>query len=100
MGPLEMEIVGMMEGDRKLSVATVRERLKRSGKDLAYTTVMTVLARLHAKKLVGRVREGRGYLYYATKDSGEMKESLLARMGRSLFGRERLQPILTFLEDD
>src|SRR4051794_27889784 len=100
MGPLEMEIVGMMERDKPISVATVRERLKRGGRELAYTTVMTVLARLHSKKILSRVREGRGYLYYAAKDVGEMKESLLARMGRSLFGRERLQPILAFLEDD
>jgi predicted transcriptional regulator len=61
---------------------------------------MTVLGRLHSKKVLSRAREGRQYLYYCAKDVGEMKESLLARMGRSLFGRERLQPILAFLEDE
>lgn len=37
------------------------------GGDLAYTTVMTTLVRLHAKGEVQRVRAGRGYAYGAAQ---------------------------------
>ena len=45
---------------RKLSVAQAREHL---GSDLAHTTVMTALVRLHGKGLVDRERRGRSYVY-------------------------------------
>ncbi len=44
-----------------LSVREVQQRLRRE--DLAYTTVLTVLDRLHDKGLVAREREGRAFLY-------------------------------------
>lgn len=51
------------------SAMTVREVLQRinAGRShpLAYTTVMTTLARLSSKGLVRRAREGRGYRYAA-----------------------------------
>ncbi len=44
------------------SVAQVREALA-DERDLAYTTVMTTVVRLHDKGLLTRRREGRRYLY-------------------------------------
>lgn len=43
-----------------LSVRQVAETL---GADIAYTTVMTLLSRLHDKGLVGRRQQGRGFSY-------------------------------------
>ena len=37
------------------------------GRELAYTTVMTTLARLHAKGMVDRVKLGRAYAYSPVK---------------------------------
>jgi len=48
-----------------LSPGTVRERL---GGDLAYTTVVTILSRLHAKGVLERARAGRAYLYAPVAD--------------------------------
>lgn len=44
------------------SVADVRDALA-SERDLAYTTVMTTIVRLHGKGMLTRRREGRRYLY-------------------------------------
>lgn len=41
------------------------------GGELAYTTVMTVLGRLHAKAAVIREARGRGYAYSAIHDPAE-----------------------------
>lgn len=43
----------------------VREKL---GGDLAYSTVMTILSRLLAKRVVTRAREGRAYLWWPASD--------------------------------
>lgn len=49
---------------RTFCVADVRDALSEA-RDLAYTTVMTTVARLHSKGLLTRRRDGRRYLYTA-----------------------------------
>src|SRR5262245_60820015 len=63
LGPLEMRVLGLLAGAEPTSVQDIQAALARGGHDLAYTTVMTVLARLHDKGMVVRVKEGRRYLY-------------------------------------
>ncbi|WP_034270959.1 BlaI/MecI/CopY family transcriptional regulator [Actinospica robiniae] len=57
---------------RPLSPAEVRERLaepgRRAGSELAYTTVVTVLTRLHEKGALIRERVGRSYRYAPVAD--------------------------------
>ena len=62
LGPREATVMAVLWGapDRLLQVREVRERL---GEDLAYTTVMTLLVRLHAKGLLTRRRRGRAWAY-------------------------------------
>jgi len=49
-----------------LSVRTVRDRLNHDREPpLAYTTVMTVMARLAEKEILRRAMRGRGYVYEA-----------------------------------
>lgn len=60
--------------------------------NLAYTTVVTILSRLHAKSAVCRQREGRSYLWTAVAD-----ESGLAarRMQRVLDSEDDRNAVLT-----
>lgn len=52
-----------------LTVRDVLDRLNRGRRHaLAYTTVMTVLSRLHEKAIVDRRRDGRGFRYVPTVD--------------------------------
>lgn len=98
LGPLEMKILGLLDGE-PASVNAVRDRLRRSGADLAYTTVMTVLVRLHAKGLAERRKEGNRYVYSAARRAPRVSEGLVARVGRALFEREPARPILALLDD-
>jgi predicted transcriptional regulator len=69
-GTLEQEVVAALAAaDRPMTPAEVRDQL---GTDLAYTTVMTVLARLSEKGLVTRERVGRAYAYTAIRDGAEV----------------------------
>lgn len=67
LGPLEYEVMQVLwAADEPLPVRAVLERLnERRRPPLAYTTVMTVLARLSEKEIVRRQRAGRGYVYEA-----------------------------------
>ena len=99
-GPLELEVLGVLNSGSDLSVSDIQESLKSSGHDLAYTTVMTVLVRLHNKNLVLRRKEGRQYLYSAAKRKGHSPLKIFEKIKTSLFGSERLRPILGLLESD
>lgn len=97
-GPLEMEVMGLL--DRRGKPASVADIRKGLGKELAYTTVMTVLVRLHRKGMVERIREGRQYLYSPAASFAKVRHSLLDRVRRSLFQRERPKPLVALLEGD
>ncbi|MBX2993603.1 MAG: BlaI/MecI/CopY family transcriptional regulator [Bdellovibrionaceae bacterium] len=98
-GPLELKVLGILNSEANVSVSDIQTSLKKQGHDLAYTTVMTVLVRLYNKDLVTRQKEGRQFLYApAKKNSSPLK--IFERMKTSLFGSEKLQPILGLLEAD
>ncbi|PUA80820.1 BlaI/MecI/CopY family transcriptional regulator [Nocardioides currus] len=62
--------------DRAVSVREVLEDLQRD-REIAYTTVMTVLDNLHSKGLVGRQKQGRAFLYFPTVSREEHTAGLL-----------------------
>lgn len=58
--------------------STVREILDvlPDPSELAYTTVMTVLVKLHAKGVVGRKRQGVGFVYEARYTPEELRDRM------------------------
>jgi len=65
LGELERAVMDVLWAhDAPVSVRTVHDEL--SGRDLAYTTVMTVLTRLADKGFAARERDGRAWLYGAS----------------------------------
>ncbi|HEX2877891.1 MAG TPA: BlaI/MecI/CopY family transcriptional regulator, partial [Polyangiaceae bacterium] len=84
LGELEAMILGVLwDCGAKLSVREVLDRLKR-GPALAYTTVLTVLDRLHDKGLVAREKDGKAFSYWPslTREAylGEQAARLLTEM--------------------
>jgi predicted transcriptional regulator len=70
LGRLEAEVLAALAAAGGLaSTAELRARLDG---DPAYTTVNTVLHRLHEKRLVTRVRAGRHYRYRLAVDESEL----------------------------
>lgn len=99
-GPLQMRILGLLDEQEGLSVAEVQARLARSGHEAAYTTVMTVLGRLHDKGLLRREREGKRYVYHPAKRATAAKTRMLRRIHHALFKTERLKPIAALVEGE
>lgn len=83
LGPLESAVMDEM-WDR--GQATVREIVDDVGKrrDLAYTTVMTIMSRLHEKGLLVRERDGKGYVYRPAFSREEHRARLSLELVRGL----------------
>lgn len=79
LGTLEYEILKVLWRQAPASVGEVLEQLNGQRRDqdrLAYTTVMTVLARLHEKGLADREKHGRAYRYTPRYDEVALIEHL------------------------
>jgi predicted transcriptional regulator len=77
-GQLEGEVLGLLQrAGEPLSPGEVRERV---GGRLAYTTVVTILSRLHAKGVLARRKSGRAYLYAPVADSSGLAARRMARV--------------------
>jgi predicted transcriptional regulator len=70
LGPLERSTMMVLweQPERFLTVRQVNQRLNG---DLAYTTVLTLLSRLHAKGHLERQRQGRAWTYRPVLTCGE-----------------------------
>ncbi|MGH2376864.1 MAG: BlaI/MecI/CopY family transcriptional regulator [Candidatus Limnocylindria bacterium] len=66
----------VLEALSKRGSSTVREITDELDDEYAYTTVMTVLGRLHEKRLVDRRQRGRGYLYEARYPLEELRRRM------------------------
>jgi predicted transcriptional regulator len=76
-GALEQEVLGCLAAaGRPLTVSQVLTDL---GGDLAYTTVLTALSRLHAKGALRRELSGRAFAYSLPDDPAAVGASVTAR---------------------
>lgn len=77
LGQLEAAVMQRLwDWGRPVAVREVLEDLQRE-RELAYTTVMTVLDNLHTKGLVAREKSGRAYLYAPTSSREQHTAGLL-----------------------
>ncbi|HEY2053572.1 MAG TPA: BlaI/MecI/CopY family transcriptional regulator [Solirubrobacterales bacterium] len=85
-GALEGEVLAALwAADGPLTPAEVRDGL---GGDLAYTTVMTTLARLFEKGTVRREKAGRAFAYAPLLDEAAITAERMGRLLGSAGGRE------------
>ncbi len=99
-GPLELEVLGLLNSFGEQSVSDIQAQLKNLGHDLAYTTVMTVLVRLNKKEMVKRRKEGRQFIYVANSKKSTSVDKIFDKVKKSLFRTEKLKPILSMLAND
>ena len=77
-GELEAAVLAVLQAaGSPLSPGEVRDRL---GGDLAYTTVVTILSRLHGKGVLDRRKAGRAFLYAPVADEPGLAARRMAQM--------------------
>ncbi len=101
LGPLEAEVMARFWTRGPATVRAVVDELT-SDRDIAYTTVMTVMVRLERKGLLRRERNGKTYVYRAalTRDEHDARVSRdLARGLVSQFGDAALAAFSAELDE-
>ena len=88
---------GLPDGERT-TVREVHTQLS-GGRDIAYTTVMTVLERLARKEIVDQQRDGRAYTYRAAATRGEMTADMMRATLDDFGAVDRPAALVAFVED-
>ena len=83
LGPLEAVVMERLWKRGEATVRDIVDDLSRT-RSLAYTTVMTIMTRLHAKGLLARVRDGKTYRYRPAFSREEHRERLSRDLVRGL----------------
>ena len=100
LGRLQMQVLGLLRPDESIPVREVQCRLEAGGQALAYTTVMTVLTRLHEKGVVRRRKQGNRYLYSAALRTQSIKRGILGRVQELLYSGERSRAVAALIDDE
>jgi predicted transcriptional regulator len=92
---LEAAIMDVVWGKRlsSFAVSEVLAVLEKK-RSIAYTTVMTTVARLHSKGLLGRVRDGKRYLYSPKLTREQFLESTAREVLDGAVGGHRVMAML------
>ncbi len=95
LGELERAVMARLwASSTPLTVREVHENLER---ELAYTTVMTVLGRLAKKGLVRQERDGKAYRYVAASSREQMAASLMLDALGDV-GEDRTAALVAFVD--
>jgi len=80
---------------------TAGEVLQGLGEPLAYTTVMTTLARLYTKGALTRDESGRAFTYQLAGSPADVDASVVARKMRAVLdgGRDKASVLARFVAD-
>jgi BlaI family transcriptional regulator, penicillinase repressor len=93
--PLELEVMNVLWETGSANVQTVQKQLKR---ELAYTTVQTMLNILHRKKKVERTLIERAYFYAPTVSRGQIVKNTVSDMIERLFGGSAESLVMSLVE--
>jgi BlaI family transcriptional regulator, penicillinase repressor len=96
MTPLELEIMQVLWDKGPANVQTVQKELKR---ELAYTTVQTMLTVLHRKKRVKRVLKDKAYVYRAAVSRHKFTGQALREFVDRVFGGSAEGLVVSLLQE-
>ncbi len=101
LGSLEKSVVAVLEDEKEATIGELSEELEDRGVDVAYTTVSTVLDRLHEKEMVERRKEpyrgGSRYVYEYVDIRDEYISSVVDNL-TTVFGRQGVASLVSEVE--
>jgi predicted transcriptional regulator len=83
---LQLAIMRVLWERGEASVADVRETLESEGRELAYTTVATMLAKMEKKGQVSHRAEGKAFIYRPALGQEQVSRSMVNDLAERLFG--------------
>lgn len=100
LGPLERSVLEVIWENAPTSVSQVLPKLcQKEDRDLAYTTVMTIMTRLTEKGVLTRTKQQRGYLYQPATEKPQFLKQLVRNTISSLVDRYGQDALAAFVEE-
>lgn len=85
--------------EAQLTVTEVRDALEQTGRELAYTTVATLVRILVEKSFLKQTNDDRPFLYCSVRSFDDVSSSMLGDMIQKVFGGSREKLLLRLLEE-
>jgi predicted transcriptional regulator len=98
LGELESEIMEIVWLKKEASVRDVLLELKKS-KEIAYTTVMTVMVRLHEKGFIERNKDGQAFIYCPKISKEKLKEDTVKNVLRGIMTESSNMAMTHFVDE-
>lgn len=98
LGPLEQDIMNCMWDQKTASVRDIHNCLSKQ-KDIAYTTVMTIMSRLTEKGFLKRGLVGNQYIYKPAKRRTSFMKNTISTMAKSIMNNFGEEALLTFIDE-
>lgn len=95
----ELEVMHVFWRRDESTVAEVRDKLAESGRDLAYTTVATLVRILTEKEFLVQINQDRPFVYRPVRTFDEVSRSLLGDMVDRVFRGSRQQLLVRLLDE-
>jgi len=96
----ELEVMHVFWDRGESTAADVREALAVQGRDLAYTTVATLVRILLDKEFLTQTGEERPFKYISARTYEEVSRSLLGDLVQKVFGGSRTQLLMRLFEEE
>ena len=100
LGERELDIMQALWELKTATVGEVQEALQLQHKNVAYTTIQTMLNRLEAKKVVTRDTTGRTHRYRALLEQPSATTNALRRLTERFFGGSPEAVVARLVESD
>lgn len=98
-GETEMEVLQHVWDLGRASVADVRERILEN-REIAYTTVMTVMKNLSEKGYLDYDKEGNSYVYFPRESAEDVQHSVLRSLVKKVFRNSPAALVQTLVQSE
>lgn len=99
LGELQRAVLEIVWELGEATVQQVRDRLSKD-RDLAYTTVLSVMQKLQKRGWLAHRREDRAHVYRAVRSRDEEGVSLVRKLVTQLFAGNRMRMFQHLIEDE
>jgi BlaI family penicillinase repressor len=99
LGDLQTAVMNLVWELGEATVVQVRERLA-ADKELAYTTVLSVMQKLEKAGWLQHRSDGRSYVYFPRRSRGDAGRSALRQFTKRMFGGDPLVLFEHLLDDE
>lgn len=93
----ELEVMHVFWNGGAQTVAEVRDRLAEQGRDLAYTTVATLVRILSEKSFLEQTNRERPFQYRPLRSFDDVSKNLVGDMLQKVFGGSRSQMLVQLM---